>query len=187
MVKMMGPWGEIIIAAGLIVSVCGAYLSWTIMAAEVPFLASTHKAFRGFSPVRMRKVRHRPRCGSPTSASDLHGAYLAYRFGLQHAADHRFRDDSGSLFPRRCLSAKIATRPLHRAVGVGACIYGLWLLYASGPMHLLLSVVLYAPGLLVFLYARKTHTHDNVLNRQEMVLIGLLLVAAVPATRLLVG
>lgn len=39
---------------------------------------------------------------------------------------------------------KIATRPAHYAVGVGACIYGLWLLYASGPMHLLLSVVLYA-------------------------------------------
>lgn len=77
---------------------------------------------------------------------------------------------------------KIATRPLHKAVGVGACIYGLWLLYASGPMHLLLSVVLYAPGLLVFLYARKTHTHDNVLNRQEMVLIGMLLIASVPAT-----
>lgn len=45
MVEMMGPWGEIIIAAGLIVSVCGAYLSWTIMAAEVPFTAATHKAF----------------------------------------------------------------------------------------------------------------------------------------------
>ncbi|EDO4409941.1 arginine:ornithine antiporter, partial [Salmonella enterica subsp. enterica serovar Enteritidis] len=69
----------------------------------------------------------------------------------------------------------------------GACIYGLWLLYASGPMHLLLSVVLYAPGLLVFLYARRTHKHDNVLNRQEVVLIGLLLVAAVPATWMLVG
>jgi arginine:ornithine antiporter/lysine permease len=38
---------------------------------------------------------------------------------------------------------KIATRPAHYVVGVGACIYGLWLLYASGPMHLLLSVVLY--------------------------------------------
>lgn len=82
---------------------------------------------------------------------------------------------------------KIATPPLHKAVGVGACIYGLWLLYASGPMHLLLSVVLYAPGLLVFLYARKTHTHDNVLNRQEMVLIGMLLIASVPATWMLVG
>ncbi|EGX6986595.1 arginine:ornithine antiporter, partial [Escherichia coli] len=59
--------------------------------------------------------------------------------------------------------------------------------YASGPMHLLLSVVLYAPGLLVFLYARKTHAHENVLKRQEMALIGLLLVAAVPATWMLMG
>ncbi len=42
-------------------------------------------------------------------------------------------------------------------------------------------------GLLVFLYARRTHKHDNVLNRQEVVLIGLLLVAAVPATWMLVG
>ncbi len=41
--------------------------------------------------------------------------------------------------------------------------------------------------LLVFLYARRTHKHDNVLNRQEVVLIGLLLVAAVPATWMLVG
>lgn len=72
------------------------------------------------------------------------------------------------------------------ALGVPV-FYGLWLLYASGPMHLLLSVVLYAPGLLVFLYARKTHTHDNVLNRQEMVLIGMLLIASVPATWMLVG
>ncbi|VDZ79074.1 amino acid permease [Salmonella bongori] len=47
MVKMMGPWGEIIIAAGLIVSVCGAYLSWTIMAAEVPFLAAAYQSFPG--------------------------------------------------------------------------------------------------------------------------------------------
>lgn len=81
---------------------------------------------------------------------------------------------------------KIITRPLHKAVGVGACIYGLWLLYASGPMHLLLSVVLYAPGLLVSC-TRVKRIHDNVLNRQEMVLIGMLLIASVPATSMLVG
>ena len=84
-----------------------------------------------------------------------------------------------------CVSVKIATRPAHYAVGIGACIYGLWLLYASGPMHLLLSVVLYAPGLLVFIYARRTHQLENALKRREMALIGLLLVAAVPATRML--
>ena len=64
MVEMMGPWGEIIIAAGLIVSVCGAYLSWTIMAAEVPFLAATHKKHsRAFLRARTHKLRHPLHCG----------------------------------------------------------------------------------------------------------------------------
>jgi arginine:ornithine antiporter/lysine permease len=54
-------------------------------------------------------------------------------------------------------------------------------------MHLLLSVVLYAPGLLVFMYARRTHALSDTLKRREMALIGLLLVAAVPATWILVG
>ncbi|SQC93156.1 Putative arginine/ornithine antiporter [Cedecea neteri] len=82
---------------------------------------------------------------------------------------------------------KIATRPLHRAIGFGACLYGLWLLYASGPMHLLLSVVLYAPGLLVFIYARRTHTHEKSLNLKERTMICLMLLAAFPATWMLVG
>lgn len=63
MVEMMGPWGEIIIAAGLIVSVCGAYLSWTIMAAEVPFWLPLIKHSRAFLRARTHKLRHPPHCG----------------------------------------------------------------------------------------------------------------------------
>lgn len=63
MVEMMGPWGEIIIAAGLIVSVCGAYLSWTIMAAEVPFWLPLIKHSHAFLRARTHKLRHPPRCG----------------------------------------------------------------------------------------------------------------------------
>ena len=188
MVKMMGPWGEIIIAAGLIVSVCGAYLSWTIMAAEVPFLASTHKAFP-------RIFARQNAQGAPSASLWLTNACVQICLVLiwLTGSDYNTLLTIASemiLVPYFLVGAfllKIAARPLHQAVGVGACIYGLWLLYASGPMHLLLSVVLYAPGLLVFLYARKTHTHDNVLNRQEVMLIGLLLIAAVPATWMLVG
>lgn len=68
MVKMLGPRGDVVIAAGLIVSVCGAYLSWTIMAAEVPFWPPRTKRSRACLPVRIKTVRHRPLCGSPTSA-----------------------------------------------------------------------------------------------------------------------
>ncbi|MFM2510244.1 amino acid permease, partial [Escherichia coli] len=46
--------GEIVIAAGLILSVCGAYLSWTIMAAEVPYIAALHRSF----PKQLSKQNH---------------------------------------------------------------------------------------------------------------------------------
>lgn len=63
MVKMMGSWGEVVIAAGLIISVCGAYLSWTIMAAEVPGWPRRIKHFRAASPGRIKTTPRRPRCG----------------------------------------------------------------------------------------------------------------------------
>lgn len=188
MVRLMGSWGEIVIAAGLIVSVCGAYLSWTIMAAEVPYLAATHKAFpRLFA----RQNRNNAPSASLwlTNISVQASLVLIWLTGSDYGTLLTIASEM-ILVPYLLVGAfllKIATRPLHQAVGIGACIYGLWLLYASGPVHLLLSVILYAPGLLVFLYARRTHQHDRSLKRRELALIGLLLVAAVPATWMLVG
>ncbi|HGH3418087.1 amino acid permease [Klebsiella pneumoniae] len=188
MVRLMGSWGEIVIAAGLIVSVCGAYLSWTIMAAEVPFLAATHKAFpRLFA---RQNSNNAPSASLwLTNISVQVSLVLIWLTGSDYGTLLTIASEM-ILVPYLLVGAfllKIATRPLHKAVAIGACIYGIWLLYASGPVHLLLSVVLYAPGLLVFLYARRTHQHDRSLKRRELALIGLLLVAAVPATWMLVG
>lgn len=188
MVRLMGSWGEIVIAAGLIVSVCGAYLSWTIMAAEVPYLAATHKAFpRLFA---RQNSNNAPSASLwLTNISVQISLVLIWLTGSDYGTLLTIASEM-ILVPYLLVGAfllKIATRPLHKAVAIGACIYGLWLLYASGPVHLLLSVVLYAPGLLVFLYARRTHQHDRSLKRREVALIGLLLVAAVPATWMLVG
>lgn len=187
MVDMMGPWGEVIIAAGLIVSVCGAYLSWTIMAAEVPLLAATHKAF---PKIFARQNKNNAPCASLwlTNISVQVCLVLIWLTGSDYNTLLTIASEM-ILVPYFLVGAflvKISIRPLHKAIGVGACIYGLWLLYASGPMHLLLSVVLYAPGLLVFMYARSTHTHDIRLNVQEKAIIGLVLFAAFPATWMLV-
>jgi arginine:ornithine antiporter/lysine permease len=188
MVDMMGSWGEVIIAAGLIVSVCGAYLSWTIMAAEVPLLAAKYKAF----PRIFAKQNEN---GAPSASLWLTNASVQICLILiwLTGSDYNTLLTIASemiLVPYFLVGAyllKVAQRPLHQATGIGACIYGLWLLYASGPMHLLLSVVLYAPGLLVFIYARRTHPQRDLLQRHEMVLMGLLLIAALPATWILMG
>lgn len=151
MVRLMGSWGEIVIAAGLIVSVCGAYLSWTIMAAEVPFLAATHKAFpRLFA---RQNSNNAPSASLwLTNISVQVSLVLIWLTGSDYGTLLTIASEM-ILVPYLLVGAfllKIATRPLHKAVAIGACIYGIWLLYASGPVHLLLSVVLYAPGLLVF-------------------------------------
>ncbi|EJL7730405.1 amino acid permease [Cronobacter sakazakii] len=187
MVQMMGPWGEVIIAAGLIVSVCGAYLSWTIMAAEVPLLAAQYKAFpRLFA---RQNARNAPSASLwLTNASVQICLVLIWATGSDYNTLLTIASEM-ILVPYFLVGAyllKIAKRPLHQAIAVGACIYGLWLLYASGPMHLLLSVVLYAPGVVFFLYARRTHVDNVALKSQEKIVIGLLLIAALPATWMLV-
>ncbi|SCC63695.1 amino acid permease [Kosakonia oryziphila] len=187
MVRLLGSWGEVVIAAGLIISVCGAYLSWTIMAAEVPLLAATHKAFP-------RIFAHQNRNNAPAASLWLTNCSVQVCLVLiwLTGSDYNTLLTIASemiLVPYFLVGAfllKMARRPLHQAVAIGACLYGLWLLYASGPMHLLLSVVLYAPGLLVFMYARHTHKVTDALKQREKALIGLLLVAAVPATWMLV-
>lgn len=186
MVKLLGNWGEVIIAAGLIVSVCGAYLSWTIMAAEVPLLAATHKAF---PKIFARQNKNNAPAASLwlTNISVQVCLVLIWLTGSDYNTLLTIASEM-ILVPYFLVGAfllKIAQRPLHQAVAIGACLYGLWLLYASGPMHLLLSVVLYAPGLLVFMYARRTHEMTEMLKQHEKALIGVLLIAAVPATWML--
>ncbi|WP_039058295.1 amino acid permease [Enterobacter sp. Bisph1] len=187
MVELMGRWGEVVIAAGLIVSVCGAYLSWTIMAAEVPLLAATHKAFPKMF-ARQNKNNAPSASLWLTNISVQVCLVLIWLTGSDYNTLLTIASEM-ILVPYFLVGAfllKIARRPLHQAVAIGACLYGLWLIYASGPMHLLLSVVLYAPGLLVFIYARRTHERTALLRQHEKALIGVLLVAAIPATWLLV-
>jgi arginine:ornithine antiporter/lysine permease len=72
-------------------------------------------------------------------------------------------------------------KPLAMATGIGASLYGIWLLYASGPLHLMMSVVLYTPGLLLFLFARRGGRAEFALTSLERIAMGLLIAATLPA------
>lgn len=43
--KVLGPWGAWLINIGLVISVMGALLSWTVLAAEVPYIAGKTGVF----------------------------------------------------------------------------------------------------------------------------------------------
>ncbi|EKT62707.1 arginine/ornithine antiporter [Providencia burhodogranariea DSM 19968] len=190
MVSLIGSSGEIIIAAGLIISVCGAYLSWTIMAAEVPYIAAQHQSF----PKIFNKLNKND---APSSSLWLTNAAVQLSLVLIWLSGSNYNTlltiaSEMILVPYFLVGAflmKVAferhNKPL-LMVGLVASIYGLWLLYASGILNLLLSVVLYAPGILVFLYARSQQSKQVPLKLFEKITAFIIFVGAIPATYYLI-
>ncbi|MFT2797965.1 amino acid permease [Serratia sp. N21D137] len=185
MVDLIGPWGDVIIATGLIVSVCGAYLSWTIMAAEVPLLAAQHGAFPKI--FRNQNQNHAPSASLwLTNGAVQIALVIIWLTGSNYNSLLTIASEM-ILVPYFLVGAflfKVARQRQDKRLifaASGACLYGLWLLYASGLMHLLMSVLLYAPGLLVFMYARSGHQEVKLLNRLEKGTVMLLLAATLPA------
>ncbi|WP_439652749.1 basic amino acid/polyamine antiporter [Providencia huaxiensis] len=190
MIDLIGSNGDIIIAAGLIISVCGAYLSWTIMAAEVPYIAAQYQSF----PKIFNKLNKND---APSSSLWLTNGAVQLSLVLIWLSGSNYNTlltiaSEMILVPYFLVGAFLVKVAFERhnkalfAVGAIASLYGLWLIYASGLINLLLSVVLYAPGILVFFYARQQQTNQVPLKMIEKIMAYAIAIAAIPALYYLV-
>jgi len=184
MTRLTGSWGNAIIVVGLIISVCGAYLSWTIMAAEVPFIAAQQGAFP--RSIARQNARNAPAASLWLTNGSIQVCLILIALT---GADYNTLLIIASemiLVPYLLVGlylikvVKGQQKPWALAVGVGASLYGIWLLYASGPLHLFTSVVLYAPGILLFIFARR-RGHEVALKPVERVAMMLIVAATLPA------
>ena len=82
---------------------------------------------------------------------------------------------------------KAAIRRADVPVAALATVYCLWLLYAAGFKYLLLSAMLYAPGVVLYAWAKRQR-QERVFNTAEWVLLAVLVIlAGVSATLLAMG
>ncbi|PKO65202.1 MAG: arginine-ornithine antiporter, partial [Betaproteobacteria bacterium HGW-Betaproteobacteria-16] len=68
-----------------------------------------------------------------------------------------------------------------------ATLYCVWLLYAAGFKYLLLSALLYAPGVLLYAWAKRQRKERVFTVWEWAILAGLVALAAVAATMLATG
>jgi len=179
LVDMIGPYGYWITVGGIILSVSGAYLSWTIMAAEIPFIAAKRGAF---PKLFARQNSADAPIGSlwMTNISVQLCLIAIALFHLDYSTLLLIASEMVlvpyllvGLFLAKISYQTRSRRPLF--IGVGATLYGIWLLYASGLDHLMLSLTLYAPGLLVFLYAGWQHRqYDQLRAVDKMIIIAII-------------
>ncbi|ADD77164.1 YdgI [Pantoea ananatis LMG 20103] len=184
MTRLTGSWGNAIIVVGLIISVCGAYLSWTIMAAEVPFIAAQQGAFP--RSIARQNARNAPAASLWLTNGSIQVCLILIALtGVDYNTLLTIASEM-ILVPYLLVGlylikvVKGQQKFWALAVGVGASLYGIWLLYASGPLHLFTSVVLYAPGILLFIFARR-RGHEVALKPVERVAMMLIVAATLPA------
>ena len=202
--RAVGTWGAVLIYVGLIVSVGGGFLAWTLLAAESLFTP----AGDGVMPKWLAQQNGN---GVPANALWLtngmvqifllvtlfsKASYLAL-ISLSTAmilVPYLFSAGYGLLLAWRAKSAGqtlsvTATATTTRAgsdipVAAIATVYCVWLLYAAGWKYLLLSALLYAPGAAIYMLAKKQRAQRPFTPR-EVVVLGLLLMLAVVAGYLL--
>mgnify|MGYP003583375205 CR=1 FL=1 len=163
---VVGPWGAVFVSIGLLISVLGAYLAWSLICAEVLFAAA--------------KNRDMPRVFATENANKVPSAALwATNIVLQLIVITTYwsRDafalmlnltSAMSLIPL-LLVAGFAVMVVRRGDGYApddkrsldlfiaglATVYTIFLLFAGGLKFMVLSAVLYAPGTALYVWARR--------------------------------
>lgn len=207
---VIGPWGAAIVNIGVILSLAGALLGWTILAADCPYSAARQGVFlKAFA-------RANPN-GSPSFALYLTNGLVQlfliviffsastyqvfYTFSTTMIMIPYFLSAlyylkvtlRGEGFPRGAKSpapdsdsdANTAARggslAAARFFAIIGTAYGIWMLYSSGLELTFVACILYAPGILVYALGKKERGRPVFERPYEMVLAIALVVLALIA------
>jgi arginine:ornithine antiporter/lysine permease len=186
----VGEWGAVFVSVGLIVSVLGAYLAWTLMAAEVLFVAAKDDDMPRF--LRRTTPGDVPFAAlllttiliqvvlivtyfsedafnfalDLTSALSLIPFLLAAGYALKLAATRETYAEKPRGWLRELIVATIAVA------------YTIFLLFAAGPKFILVSFIIYAPATLLFVKARREQGR-RLFSPAEIVILAVSVIGAV--------
>ena len=189
---LVGRWGAIFISAGLIVSVLGAYLSWSLLAAEVLFSAAKNKSFPTF--LTRENEQKVPAAAlwltnilvqtflivtlfttyaftlalELTSALSLIPYFFVAAYGLKLALTKETYESDQRSLKKDLIIAAIAT------------FYSALMIYSGGMKYILLSALIYAPGSILYIIARREQG-QIVFTQTEKMLFVVVVVAAIAA------
>ncbi|OYT96670.1 MAG: arginine-ornithine antiporter [Pseudomonas sp. PGPPP3] len=196
---VVGPWGAMLISVGLIVSLAGALLSWTLLCAEILFASASDHTMPAF--LRKENANKVPVNALWLSngliqlfliitlfndATYLKLLYLAtsmilvpYFWSSAYAVllamrGETYENDAGQR-NKDLLIALIST------------VYAIWLVYAAGVQYLLLSALLYAPGAILFAKAKHELGQPVFTGVEKLIFLGVLIGAGIAAYGLYAG
>jgi arginine:ornithine antiporter/lysine permease len=188
--EAVGTWGKVFVSVGLIVSVLGAYLAWTLMSAEVLYVAAKDEDMPRF--LARADENDVPQASllmttiliqvmlivtmfsedafnfalDLTSALTLIPFLLAAAYALKLAVTRETYDVDPTGHRRELV------------VGALATAYTMFLLFAAGPKFVLVSFIIYAPASVLFVMARR-EKGQTLFSPRELVILAVSIAGAV--------
>lgn len=153
--KLVGPWGAAFVNVGVLISLLGCWLSWTILVAEVPYQAAKEGVFPRVLAGVNKKGAPAPSLWMTTTVMQL----IIFLATFSTDAFNFLISITGVMvLPSYLVSAAFLwqiSREGHGfaapfVTGVMGTLYALWLLYAAGPAYLMMSSVLFASGIVMY-------------------------------------
>ena len=172
----VGTWGKVFVSVGLIVSVLGAYLAWTLMAAEVLFVAAKDDDMPRFLKKSTAADVPVPALVMTTLLSQL---VLVVTYFSDDAFNFALDLTSSLTLIPFLLAAGFAVRIAltqtragrgELVVAVLATGYTAFLIYAAGLKYLLVSFIIYAPATFLFVKARREQGRSLFSAREPVIL-----------------
>ncbi|MCJ7958074.1 MAG: arginine-ornithine antiporter [Pseudomonas sp.] len=163
---VVGHWGAVLISVGLIISLLGALLSWVLLCAEIMFAAAKDHTMPEF--LRKENANHVPANALWLTNAMVQIFLVITLFSASTYLSLIYLATSMILVPYLWSAAyalllavrgetyenALRERKKDLFIGAIALIYAVWLLYAGGVKYLLLSALLYAPGVILFAKAK---------------------------------
>lgn len=187
--SIVGRWGGIFISVGLIVSVLGAYLSWSLLAAEVIYSAALKNSMPSFFARENRWL-------VPSSAVWLTNIAIQFFLIITFFSEYAFQlalelTSAMTLIPYLLVAAYglklvISRETYEQAecdyykdflISFIATAYACLMIYAGGLKYLLLSALIYAPCTLLY-YIAKREKGQRIFTAPEWMLFIIILLAA---------
>jgi arginine:ornithine antiporter / lysine permease len=189
---VVGPWGAVFVSVGLLISVLGAYLAWALICAEVLSSAARSRDMPAiFARENKAKVPSAALWATSiviqvivittywsndafalmlnlTSAVTLIPFVLVASYALKLTRSGESYEKDPASERRRDLT-----------IAVLATIYTIFLLYAAGLEFIVLTAILYGPGSLLYVWARREQGKKAFERPADKVVLALACVGAV--------
>ncbi|WP_219060954.1 arginine-ornithine antiporter [Pseudomonas sp. UMAB-08] len=190
---VVGHWGAVLISVGLVISLLGALLSWVLLCAEIMFAAAKDRTMPAF--LKRENANNVPANALWLTNGLVQVFLIITLFSASTYLSLIYLATSMILVPYLWSAAyalllavrgetyenALAERKKDLAISAVALIYAIWLIYAGGVKYLLLSALLYAPGVILFAKAKHEAGQPVFTNVEKLIFAAVVIGALIAA------